>query len=401
MKNVILDTNILMNGVDLSQFEKVYLPIVVLEELDKHKYSDNSEKAYKARKAIHNIKNEHNIDYKLSFSYSLPQWLDLNSPDNRILGFACDITTYDRDAVLLTMDLNMIEKAKALNIPVQEWNDDIKQDDYYKGYKQLSGDTEFINQLFNDIENGINTYNFVVNEFLILHNTDLDEILEYRFDGEKFVSLKLPSSKIIKGLNPLQRCALDLLNNKDIGIVAVCGEVGSGKTFSCMRMALHHVTEKGNQSKVLVIREPDGEGKSIGFLKGTYEDKTKAFFMPIVHSLSGGEFELNALIQRGVFESNIPYFLKGTTYNDTIVIVDEAEDLTEKQLRLIGTRVGENSRIFFSGDYKQAIRNNNVYNNPLVKMCNELKGNPMFGCIYLDEDVRSSISKTFAYLFQK
>ena len=399
MKNVILDTNILMNDIDLNQYEKVYIPIVVLEELDKHKHSDNNEKAYKARKAIHNIENAKNKIYRSNFSAILPQWLDLKIPDNRILGFAKDITTFDKESILLTMDLNMVQKAESLEIPVEKWVGN-SENNSYKGYKKIAGNTNFINNLFEDISNGINTFNFVINEFLILENEDLDEISEYRFDGEKFISLKLPSSKIIKGLNSLQRCALDLLNNKDIGIVGILGEVGSGKTFTCMRMALNHVTEKGLQSKILVVREPEGEGKSIGFLKGTYEDKTKKFFMPIIHSLNGGEFELNSLIQRGVFESNIPYFLKGTTYNDTIIVADEAEDLTEKQLRLIGTRVGDNGRIFFSGDYKQAIRKCDISSNPLVKMCNELKGNPMFGCIYLDEDVRSSVSKTFAYLFQ-
>jgi len=399
MKNVILDTNILMNDIDLNQYNKIYVALTVLEELDKHKHSDNNEKAYKARKAIHILKNATNIEYRTEYSATLPPWLDLKSPDNRILGFAKDITQFDKESVLLTMDLNMIEKAKALGIPVEEWVGN-SENNSYKGYKKIAGNTNFINNLFEDISNGINTFNFVINEFLILENEDLDEISEYRFDGEKFISLKLPSSKIIKGLNSLQRCALDLLNNKDIGIVGILGEVGSGKTFTCMRMALNHVTEKGLQSKILVVREPEGEGKSIGFLKGTYEDKTKKFFMPIIHSLNGGEFELNSLIQRGVFESNIPYFLKGTTYNDTIIVADEAEDLTEKQLRLIGTRVGDNGRIFFSGDYKQAIRKCDISSNPLVKMCNELKGNPMFGCIYLDEDVRSSVSKTFAYLFQ-
>ena len=91
--------------------------------------------------------------------------------------------------------------------------------------------------------------------------------------------------------------------------------------------------------------------------------------------------------------------MKGTTYDNTVMVVDEAEDLSESQIRLIGTRIGENSRAFFSGDYAQSIKEKTILN-PLVKMCEELKGNPMFGCIYLDEDVRSETSKMFANLFK-
>ena len=66
---------------------------------------------------------------------------------------------------------------------------------------------------------------------------------------------------------------------------------------------------------------------------------------------------------------------------------------------MIGTRVGKDSQIYFSGDYKQSI-NNTTQSNPLVKMCNNLKGNPLFACIFLEEDVRSETSKMFANLFE-
>ena len=157
--------------------------------------------------------------------------------------------------------------------------------------------------------------------------------------------------------------------------------------------------EKGNQSKLLGIREPAGEGAPVGYLKGTLEDKTRNFFLPIEQQLKGGEFELEALRQRGQLDTNIPYYMKGTTYNDTIMLVDEAEDLSEAQIRLVGTRLGQNSRIFLSGDYGQSLVDRTA-NNPLVKMCNELRGEKSFGCIYLDEDVRSSASKLFAELFK-
>ena len=110
-------------------------------------------------------------------------------------------------------------------------------------------------------------------------------------------------------------------------------------------------------------------------------------------------FEIESLKQRGVLEFNIPFYLKGTTYSDTVICVDESEDLTEEQLRLVGTRVGENSRIIFNGDYKQSVFKNGV-NNPLLEMCNELKHSPLVASICLEEDVRSETSKLFATLFE-
>ena len=146
------------------------------------------------------------------------------------------------------------------------------------------------------------------------------------------------------------------------------------------------------------IREPNGEGKDVGYLKGTFEDKTDRFFRPIEQQLKGPE-EYNYLISNRIIETEIPFYMKGTTYDDTIFIVDEAEDLSEAQIKLIGTRVGENSRIFFAGDFSQSIRDKTL-SNPLVKMCEQLKGDPKFGCLYLDEDVRSETSKMFANLFK-
>lgn len=193
---------------------------------------------------------------------------------------------------------------------------------------------------------------------------------------------------------------MDLLLNPDITIAAVLGGYGSGKTYLTLQMALYNVTEKGHQSKILGVRSPQGEGKEVGFLPGTLQEKVQGFFEPLTQQLNGGEFELESLKQRGVLDSNIPYYMKGTTYNDTIMLVDEAEDLDEKQLRLVGTRIGSNSKIYFAGDYKQSVINI-TDNNALIKMCNELKGNKMFGCVYLGEDVRSTTSKIFASLFEK
>lgn len=221
-----------------------------------------------------------------------------------------------------------------------------------------------------------------------------------RWDGERFVPLRLPPSKFIKAKNSEQRCALDMLSNPDITACAILGTYGSGKSMLTLTMARYAVLEKGRQSKIIGVREPVGHGKQIGFLAGSFEDKTDIFFQPLIQQLDGGIYEFESLRDRGIIDTNILYYMKGVTLSEAIILVDEAEDLSEEQLRLVGTRVGENARIFFNGDFKQAVYDK-TEKNPLVRMCNELRGNPLFGCIYLEEDVRSETSKLFANLFHK
>lgn len=269
------------------------------------------------------------------------------------------------------------------------------EEKFYKGYKTVCGTSDEINELMS--EDHYSEWN--VNEYAVIQNADDGSMKEMRFDGNGFVPLKLPPSRYIKGKNALQRCALDILTNPEITVAAILGGYGTGKTFLAMSMALYHVREKGNQAAILGVREPCGEGADIGYLPGSAEDKTNYFFAPLTQQLRGGEYELDGLKQQGVIDTIIPRFMKGMTYNETIIVCDEAEDFSESVLRLVGTRVGRNGRIFLAGDYKQSLTDKSI-GNPLVRMCNHFKGDRRFGCIYMKEDVRSNTSKMFADLFQ-
>lgn len=379
------DTNALLLLQDKIFSEYFYISAVSLKELENIKTSFNKDETTKYRaRNITRLLNK-NCD---KYDVIIPSSWD-KEPDELI----CECASYVDDVIFITNDLCckvIANKIYHLNVEVV---DDIEEK-IYKGYKVIRGNTDKINIVMENIDYS----DWNLNEYLIIENTDDNSSKEMRFDGEKFVALKLPPSKYIKGKNSLQRCALDILMNPDITIAAILGGYGSGKTYLSMRMALYNVREKGSQSKILGVREPKGEGAAVGFLPGEFESKTELFFYPLVQQLDGGEFELERLKQQGILESNIPYYLKGTTYNDTIILVDEAEDLTDKQIRLIGTRLGDNSKIYLAGDYKQSVVNT-TDSNALIKMCNEFKGNPMFGCIYLGEDVRSTTSKMFADLF--
>lgn len=394
-----MDTNYLLNC-NIDDEDGFYLSSITLEEIESIKTNRNKsdDVRYRARKVAKWL-SDNESKYKVIVctgfidSYIINAYLQI-TPDNRICATAKYVKdNTDEDVVFCTGDINCANIAKhVFDLDIMTLNDG--SDTIYKGYRTIRGTTSEINQIMND---GLNNMN--VNEYLIIENTDDGSVKEMRYDGEQFVSLKLPPSKYIKGRNSLQRCALDMLMNPEITVCAVLGTYGSGKTYLAMQMSVYAVREKGRQSKILGVREIVGEGKEPGYLPGDLENKVGSFFDPLAQSLDGGVFELESLKQNGILETAIPHFMKGTTYNQTIIVCDEAEDLSESQIRLIGTRLGENSRIFLSGDFKQSLFNKTV-NNPLVRMCNEFKGNKRFACICLDEDVRSETSKMFAELFK-
>lgn len=399
-QNLVIDTSALIEYKDvierLSDKYNIIISIVSIEELDNLKTNKNETIAKKARRAIRSIENNKNIITFVQDRVLHSAFKGFNAVDN-VFNHNDDIIVscaVFNNALLLTDDLNLKIKANILKVGTIDFNN-IEQ--VYKGYVKFDFTTEEFNSFWSKRKDYFN--DFYCNEYIIINDVSSNKQVEYRFDGVDLVPLKLPSSKIIKGENVLQRFALDMLNNKDIPICAVLGKVGSGKTYLSTRMALHAV-QSGKQGKILTVREPVGEGHQIGYLKGDFEDKTKEFFEPIVQCLDGGVYELQRRIDNGEFKMQVPYFLKGTTYNSTVIVVDEAEDLSEKQIKLIGTRLGEQSRIFFSGDFGQALFDSST-SNPLVMMCEELKGNPKFACIYLDEDVRSEASKIFADLYKK
>lgn len=399
------DTNAILDLQDKAFENYFYISSVTLEELEHIKTSKNKddEVKYLARKALHLLDERMDSYECIVYDSHIEDIINNTSieitPDSKIV--ACCYYARKKlvnNLVFYTNDISCKMIAKQIfGLPVESGAAGNGQDGYiYKGYKEITGNTQYINQYMENID----LSQWYINEYLIIRNTDDDSEKEMRFDGEKFVALKLPPSRYIKAKNSLQRCALDILNNPDITIAAILGGYGSGKTFLSMQMALYNIQEKGRASKILGVREFAGEGKEIGALPGDMEDKVGRFFDPLTQSLNGGEFELQNLKMNGVLDTNIPFFMKGTTYNETIIICDEAEDLTESQIRLIGTRLGTDSRIYLAGDYKQSLLSKTNHN-PLIKMCNEFKGNRKFGCIYLGEDVRSETSKMFAELFEK
>lgn len=398
LNNYLFDTNALYRNLHLldeySEVGTIFIPHAVLEELDKHKSEDN-ERAFQARRAVRHIKAiEKN---KAVVKFDLYEGLE-GSNDNKIIDSAIA-----NNCTLVTGDYLVQLKAKARGVQVIE-ADNQEEDIKYTGVKELflSNSIEHQELLLETQEaRGYNLHNLLPNQYLLIHEEGRKKAVgRYRWTGSELVDLQFPNSNGkygIKSKNDYQAFALDLLMNTNIPIKIVAGTYGSGKTYLTIRSALYLLKNTPEYSKIMVVRNPIGAGQEVGFLPGSKEEKIGDFFKPIEQNLDGGEFELQAMIQQGQLECEIPFYMKGQTLLNTFVMVDEAEDLNIKTLKLIGTRLADKSCIVFSGDYKQA-EGKFVYDNGLLQLIEKKKGNPLVGIVVMPEDVRSQASKVFADL---
>lgn len=413
MTKTCVDTSIFMNKLKYLEdnLDKVEfaIPLTVLEELDNLKENRDYEKSFRARRSLRFIEN--NKD-KFEFITECDKFEGLDSKNDNTIIKVCIDNGFGNKYKLLTNDLSMKIKAEALGIEVIVVDD---KDSEYKGYRMLEIDTnveednELLASLYQQPEQ--NKFDLFINEYLIirdkacpLYDDDYDERIGYktldilRWDGYRFVQLKLPPKKVVNPLNDLQKCALDLLMNKDIPIKVVCGKAGSGKTYMATKVGIYNMIDKGYYSKIMMVRNPYGSGEEIGFLPGSKSEKIKDFFNPIIQHLDFGEMEAEKLMQDGRLIAEIPFYMKGLDIQETYVIVDESEDIDIKTIRLIGSRVSRNTSIVFTGDYKQAESKFKGSNNGLMKLIEVAKNSPLFGCVVLKDDLRSEASKLFADL---
>jgi PhoH-like ATPase len=416
LEKFLLDTNILMRNTSMVKDlnGEVIIPSFVLEELDNLKTKPGSV-GYEARKAVRFIKDNIkdifvDLDEKVTFDGIASSW-DESKMDNKILAVA-----NRHKATVVSDDCLVLLKAQSIGLDVLD-SDTLKDSlrEGFTGIREIfvdetcDEDMELLSRHYQN-END-NVYELCANEYLMIfdknkylgsHNgydeyAKLDWVVK-RWDGSNFKQLQLPDRGIIQAKNDYQKCALDLLYNKDIPIKILSGTYGSGKAYLAMKSAVD-MLDHNRIRKMMLIRNPIGAGdEKIGFLPGTKEEKTADFYKPFLQYIEGGEFTLNSLITNDKIGMEIPYYLKGMSIdNEVVVIVDEAEDLDMRLLKLIGTRIGEGSSIVFCGDYKQAEKNYKD-DNGLVRLMEQTKDSALVGCVCMPEDVRSDVSLLFANL---
>lgn len=410
--SAVCDTNVLMSLEHINflhkfieQGNKLIIPMTTIQEIDKHAHCTDDHRKFQARNGLRFIR-DHESEIEFDLNIKCAKGLDASMNDSLIITSAIN-----KKAKLITLDMAMKLIAKKFKVDCIDVNlsgDDVS----YKGYRIIELDTleQSDNELYATLYNyKENTLCLTINEYVIIrdkscptYDSDTELFAGFKtldilkFDGEKLVKLKLPLKKIIDPMNDLQKCALDLLNDKSTPIRIVCGCYGSGKSFLTTRSSLHQVKDKGNYGKVVLIRNNDLAGKDVGALPGTLEEKTDILFQSITQHFPMGKEDLIKMRNEGMLETYVSYFIKGADIGG-YVIVDEAQDLTFKDIKKIGSRINEDGCINFVGDWNQT-EGKYVSTSGLIDFIHKTKGNPLVGVIVLDLDVRSDTSKVFADL---
>lgn len=392
----VVDTNVFLRNLSVLEDKSVVVSSHVLREIENHTKSQNSELAWQARRAkrwIRKHKKMVTIDLK-DYGFTLNQEFDPMYVDNKLIQMC-----YENGYGLMTYDVVLMFKAEAFDIPLFELDEDVVDGQFgkYDGWKAVTMTKQDFDSIYQNLS--YNRYKLLVNQYLLAYDKYNGKHLgTLRWTGESHVSLNLPSKNKVQGKNELQDVAIDLLWNKDIPIKIIAGTYGSGKTFLAVKAGIDFIKSRNDgYDKLMVVRNPIGTGEAIGFLKGDKDAKTADFFKPIIQHLEGGQMEADQLEQWGKLVKEIPYYMKGLSIDNTFILVDEAEDLDKKLIKLLGTRLGQNACIVFSGDVQQA-EDKFTGRNGLAYAIEKLRGNPLVGIVILTDDVRSDASKVFADL---
>lgn len=262
----------------------------------------------------------------------------------------------------------------------------------YKGYIDVQQSDHRYIELYNNINS--NTYNCLINQYILVRDDNNNVVDRLKWNGNKYEHLSYKQinntyTGKIKPLNPQQELAFDMLQNKDITIKVLTGRFGSGKTYLMVATALQLIND-GKFDKIIWVRNNQEvkDTRSIGALPGEAFDKLLPFAMPLADHC-GGRDGLEYLIKQDKVNIEHLGWIRGRSFENSIVMCSEAENLTRQHAQLLIGRIGKGSNLWLDGDFKQT--DNRVFeeNNGLNIAIDKLKGHRLFGYVNLEKSERS------------
>ena len=271
-------------------------------------------------------------------------------------------------------------------------------DNLYKGYQELIMDEEHLSQFYaNPKEYCANLLRLNPNEYILLQDLSGTTIDVYKNSLEGPIAVRYPTinSRITGTLKPRnikQKVAMALLQDAAVGVKLLRGVYGSGKDYLMLSQALHDI-EIGKFQKLVFIR-PNVSIKDvpdIGYLKGDAYEKLSWTLGPFYDKVGGAE-GVEYLIAQGELELVPLPFIRGRSFENSIVYVCEGQNITSEIAKLLISRVGEGSELWINADTHQT--DNKIYDrdNGIIKMIDRLKDDPLFGMVYLDKTERGPIA---------
>lgn len=244
-----------------------------------------------------------------------------------------------------------------------------------------------------------NLFDTPTNGYILIPNADADgNTAAIRWDGVRWNPLRYKNlntaySGKIKPLNNQQKLAFDLLQNDDITIKLLLGVYGSGKDFLMVNHAVDMI-EKGKYDKIVWVRNniEVKDTKELGFLPGSMLEKIYPFAAILADCL-GGEVALERAITDGWVEIQPLGFIRGRSFQRSIIYCSEAENLTKEHIQLLIGRVGEGSSLWINGDLRQIDDVAFERNNGIQKLIEKVTGDEHFASVYLPITERSETAR--------
>lgn len=431
-KNFVIDTNVILHDYKcLKNFQEndIYLPIVVLEELDKFK-KGNEQINYNAREFVREL-DEITDDNLFTNGASLGEGLGKlfvvtgnvesrrvydsfpeHKPDHQILAVTDWLMTkYPKmKSILVTKDVNLRMKARSVGILCEDYITDkvLNVDIFEKSNEVFEGtDPTLIDNIYSSKE-GIDISEFPFkdiihpNECFVL-KSDRNSVLA-RYNPFSHTVCRVNKSKNygIEPRNAEQSFAFEVLNDPNIKLVALTGKAGTGKTLLALAAALRQM----NEYKQILLARPIValSNKDIGFLPGDANEKVVPYMQPlfdnlnvIKHQFAAGSSEIKRLedMQKSdqlVIEALA--FIRGRSLSETYCIIDEAQNLTPHEIKTIITRSGEGTKMVFTGDIQQIDQPYlDSQSNGLVYMIDHMRNQHLFAHVNLVKGERSELSE--------
>lgn len=411
-KLYVLDTNVLLHDpTSIFRFQEhdIYLPMMTLEELDNHKsgMTDVARNARQVSRTLDGILQnlEGPIDKGIPletlnhgeatgrlfiqtkpFDVKLPM-LPQGKADNQILSVVEGLkeSVKDRDVVLVSKDINMRLKAAALNLVAEDYyNDKMIEDSdiLYSGTLKLPANfwDEHGRNLKSWQKDGRTWYqiegslvpSFLVNQFIWYEQEGATPFYAQVMSVEgnratvRLIDDYLNPKHTVWGINARNReqaFALNLLMDPNIDFVTLLGQAGTGKTLLTLAAGLTQTMEQRRFNEIIITRATISVGEDIGFLPGTEEEKMAPWLGAIDDNLevlnrgSGNGSDWGRRASEDLIRSRIRIksmsFMRGRTFLNKFVIIDEAQNLTPKQMKMLITRAGPGTKIVCLGNIAQ------------------------------------------------
>lgn len=431
-KNFILDTNVILHDYKcLTSFEEndIYLPIVVLEELDRFK-KGNEQINYNARAFIRNLDEISDDDLfnkgvslgtnlgrlfivvHVPYSDNISKCFIEKKSDNIILATTEAIAKKHPDAktILVSKDVNLRMKAKSVGLVAQDYKTEkvTNVDAFEKSHNEfIIDDPSLIDRIYAGKEQLVLEdlqldHQFLPNECFILKSTKNSVLARYNPFTKSVEKIKKSKNFGIEARNAEQSFAFEVLNDPEVKLVAVTGKAGTGKTLLALASALR---QKADYRQILLARPIIAlSNQDLGFLPGDAKDKISPYMQPLFDNLnvikhqfeqgSNDSKKIEEMLKNDELSIEALAFIRGRSLSDMYCIIDEAQNLTPHEVKTIITRAGENTKMIFTGDIQQIDHPYlDASSNGLVYLIDKMKEQDLFAHVNLVKGERSKLSE--------